>query len=83
MRQPNPAATAARLPIGVLGQMFCKRIGSAGEGARVRGDELDEVGLAGGAGLGEQALQVGLDRGLGDAQGYHLRSWVVPQFEIW
>src|SRR5262249_6951443 len=32
------------------------------------GNELDEIRLAGGLGLREQAVQVGLDRGLADVQ---------------
>src|SRR5689334_17603943 len=36
----------------------------------IAGDQLDQVGLAASAGLFEQAAEVGLDRGLGDAEAF-------------
>ena len=46
-----------------------KKLESAREGAGETGYEPDQMGLAGRPGLGEDAVQVGLYCGLGDAKG--------------
>ena len=40
----------------------------ADQGRGISREDLDQVGLANGAGFDEQAAEVGLDRGFGDAE---------------